>query len=245
MKKLLITFFVCAFSLSAFSQVTLIKKNGRKVEGVVVFYKAGKVFVATNINQSGAIGTRVGDIKQILTPIVRSVANMRKAYNKGSFAPVAERGSKTVTDNRSLGWGKRAAFYFGMSLFREGKVSAAEKVFEAAIGCVNGSDPELDNQLLALGVAFCKAKSASKVERILKTMAKDLKFDAKPFFYNLQGDLLAKQDKKPQAVLAYYKSYMIGTSSGWERGYAKSQIAKIYTEDDDPRAAKIKLLEQP
>jgi len=243
MKKLLIAFFVCSLSFNAFSQITLIKSNGQKIEGSIITYKSGKVSISEK--GKGAIGFKISDIKQIISSAPASVRGMRDAYNRGKYAGVATPKGKAAADkNKNLGWGKRAAFYYGMSLLRKGDAAAAEKVFKNSISCVDGNDPELDDQLVKLGEAFCKLKTrgGAGVETILKSLAKKLKVDAKPFFYNIQGDLLVIQDKKPQAVLAYYKTFMIDTSCGWERGYAKSQIANIYKENNDPRAEKIKKL---
>ena len=64
--------------------------------------------------------------------------------------------------------------------------------------------------------------------------------DARPYFYNLQGDILAKLDKTSQAVLAYYKTVLLDKTSSYEKGYAKSKIAEIYKKQgDSARVAKL------
>lgn len=244
MKNLIFTL-IFAVSISAAAQIKLYKPGGQVLEGSGVEYKSGKIV----LQMKGGTGKTLHDVTQILkieSPFDGSKAGMWRRFLGGDFKLVGgPAGKKLQDENRFLGWGKRIAFAYCYALIKNGNVKEAVTILGRANACMRGVNDKLDSQLISIALAYADLAngSAPRAMKKLDSIAKDLEEDARPFFYNLQGDILTKMDKTSQAVLAYYKTILLDQTSGYERGYAKTKITEIYTKQGDTaRVAKLKKL---
>ena len=243
MKSLILTL-IFAVSLSATAQVKVYKPGGKVLEGSEVKYKTGKIVLAMSTG-----GNTLHDVTQVLrieSPMDGRKAGMWKRLLAGDFELVGGDAGKTLEEtNRFLGWGKRIAFAYCYSLIKNGNLKEAMTILGRAGGYMRGTNDKLDSQLITIALAYADFAngSSSRALKKLDSVANNLEQEARPFFYNLQGDILTKMDKTSQAVLAYYKTVLLDKTSGYERGYAKAKITDIYTKQGDTaRAAKVKKL---
>ena len=75
-----------------------------------------------------------------------------------------------------------------------------------------------------------------------KKVVKELLPEAKPFYYNIEGELFLKDGDDNQAVLSFYKTLLLDKTTPYERAFAKSKIQGVYKKLKDPRAEQIKSL---
>ena len=238
-----------ALGLSA-QQEELVKSNvieihvgGKVLRGPSLEYRGGKVHLA--LARGGSTGYDIDRIGKIVSPMPTKVRQMWNAFLTGSFEKVATPyGKKVMEDNRFLGWGKRAAFAYGYSLIKLGKAKEGQPVLSRAGGYVRGTDDKLDAQLIALGVAAAEMSNNKKkdAKQQLQKVVKDLRPEAKAFYYNIEGDIFIKEGDENQAVLSYYKALLLDKSNPYERAYAKTKIQAVYKKLKDPRAEQIKSL---
>ena len=246
MKKLILSLFVLAVCMPASAQVTVYLKGRKKLDAAAISYRAGKLAVTMKSPDGTRAGATmkkdVSDVLRVVSPIPANVQKVLGAFERGKFDLV---GSAQVTPlveaNRFLGWGKRIAFVQAFSMIKSGKTAEAKKLLKKARGFMRGGEDELDSQLIIIAQALADLKdgSSSKASMALKGIKESVELGAKCFYYNLQGDILVASNKKPLAVLAYYKSFLLDETNDYERNYAKSQIEGIYKEQNDPRLAKI------
>ncbi|NQZ56222.1 MAG: hypothetical protein HRT88_01965 [Lentisphaeraceae bacterium] len=243
MKKILFTLICLSLCCSTVAQVILVTSKGSRKKGESVFYKSGKVGLT---NKGVSQKYSLDSIRQIISKKPNSLAIIFSAYDKGDFSAAANaKALEAINTNKYLGWGKRAAFYYSMALLRSGKHAEAKVILSKARGYIPGEDRKLDKQLVELGLSLCEVKAGSTigVEKSIKALIKTIEPEAKPFFYNLEGDYLVMKGKKPQAKLSYYKALLLKKDgSSYERLYAKKQIAKIYADSKDPRAEEVQKL---
>ena len=244
MKKLIISLLL-AVTFSATAQIKIYKLGGKVLEGPKVTYKTGKVV----LSMKGGEGSTLHDVTQILrieSPLDGSKANMWKRFLAGDFELVGGKAGKGLQDaNRFLGWGKRIAFAYCYSLIKNGDTANATQILGRVGGYMRGNNDVLDMQLITIALAYVDFVNGAtpRAQKKLDGIASKLEEDARPFFYNLMGDILAKQDKTSQAVLAYYKTVLLDKTSPYEKDYAKSKITEIYKKQGDTaRVAKLKNL---
>ncbi|MCM8525207.1 MAG: hypothetical protein NE327_01735 [Lentisphaeraceae bacterium] len=251
MNKLVISviFFALTLGLSAQenemvrSNVIEIHTGGKVLRGPSVEYRGGKVHLS--LGEQGTTGYDIDKIQKIVSPMPSNLRKMMNAFYAGRYELVAGKaGLSVVEELRFLGWGKRAAFAYGYSLIKIGKPKEGQPVIRRAAGYVRGSDEALDRQLLSLASASAELAnnkdSAAKSE--IAKVVKDLLPEAKPIYYNIEGDLYSKAGDENQAVLSYYKTLLLDQTNPYERHYAKEKIQAIYKKLNDPRADKIKSL---
>lgn len=251
MKNLIIAvcFFFLAFGLSAQEQkmvrsnVIEIHVGGKVLRGPEITYRGGRVHLAIG-EGSGTTGYEIDKIQKIVSPMPTKVRSMWRAFLAGKFDTVAKFGKSVMEEQRFLGWGKRAAFAYGYSLIKTGKFKEAQPVLSRSFGYVRGSDDNLDKQLVSMAMAAAEVTNGkhSAASTMLKKFVKDLLPEAKPLYYNIEGDLFLKAGDESQAVLSYYKTLLLDQTNPYERGYAKAKIQGVYKKLKDPRAEKIKNL---
>ena len=243
MKKLIFAL-ILAVSFSAAAQIKIYKAGGKVLEGKSITYKSGKVVLEMKEG-----GKTLHDITQILkidSPFDGSKASMWKKFLVGDFKLVGGKAGKGLEEtNRNLGWGKRIAFAYCYSLIKNGNTKDAIAILGRANGYLRGLNDKLDSQLITISLAAIDFANgaAPRALKKLDGIAASLEEDARPYFYNLQGDILSKMDKGSQAVLAYYKTILLDRTSRYEHGYAKSKITEIYkSQGDTARIAKLNKL---
>jgi hypothetical protein len=242
-KKLFISLlFIASCSLSA--QVKLYKVGGVVLEGPSVSYKTGKIVLAMKDDK----GSTLHDITHVLriesSMSVRS-AGMWKRFLSGDFKLVGGNAGKSEAEAlRYLGWGKRITFAYCYSLIKSGNTKDAAVLLGRAKGYMRGNDDVLDQQLLTIAQAYVDVANGAhpRAQKKLSIIAKKLSEDARPYFYNLQGDILIKEEKGNLAVLSYYKTLLLDKTSSYEKAYAKSKISEIYKAQKDSRVAKLNTL---
>ncbi|MCM8542735.1 MAG: hypothetical protein NE328_20885 [Lentisphaeraceae bacterium] len=225
------------------SNVIEIHTGGKVLRGPSVEYRGGKVHLS--LGEQGTTGYDIDKIQKIISPMPTNLRKMMNAFVAGRYELVAGKaGASVMEELRFLGWGKRAAFAYGYSLVKIGKPKEGQPVLSRAAGYVRGSDDALDKQLISLALASAEMannkNSAAKSQ--IQKVVKDLLPEAKPLYYNIEGDLFSKAGDENQAVLSYYKTLLLDQTNPYERKYAKEKIQAIYKKLKDPRADKIKNL---
>jgi predicted negative regulator of RcsB-dependent stress response len=256
MKKLLFIFALVSLCLPAFSQdneMVQAKRveihiGGKIVKGYSVKYKGGKVHLQISTGP-GTTAYRADQIDMIKAPMPSELKMVNGWIKTGQFDKVVKvisspKGKLVYDEQQFLGWGKRFTFGYCYSLIKMGRVADAEPLLRKTAGLVAGIEDKADKQMIEMcKVAIDVAKkkySAGKSK--LVAQVKKLEAECKPYFYNLQGDILKAENKAQEALIAYYKTFLLDRSNPWERGYAKAKITEVYKATNDPRASAIKNL---
>ena len=256
MKKILFTFALVSLLLPVFSQndkMVQAKRieihiGGKVIKGYSVKYKGGRIHLQFSTGK-GTTGYRIDQVSMIKAPKPRELKMVETWIKSGQFSKVVQviespKGSVIYKNQQFLGWGKKFTYSYCYALIKKGRLADAEPLLRTAAGLVAGPEDKADKQMIEIcKVAIDVAKkkySAGKTK--LAAQVKKLEVDCKPYFYNLQGDILSAENKAQEALIAYYKALLLDRSNPWQRGYAKEKITEVYKATNDPRASAIKNL---
>jgi hypothetical protein len=197
----------------------------------IKFYKKGEKF---------SFNKQIRNIERIVQPAPPQVQSMLKAFRDKKFAAIAEKGGSILKNNEHKGWGRMLSYIYATSLNRSGKAKEAVRVIEAGRFLIKGAGE--DGELL-LKCALAEShfvQKTGKAEKILADKVPVSEF-GKAAFYFIQGSIFEEQKKPNTAVLAYYKSIMIGRDHP-DCSESVKKVNSIYKKLDDPRKLPMSLL---
>ena len=256
MKKSIFIITTLILSLNVFAQDAEISQaqpyrvyQGKLVhKGIEIKYDAGKIKMKTSA-EGGWISYGASKIDKIDSPMPREVRYIIDRVNMGKFADVVNvmntaKGKTLMEQQYFCGWGKRLSAYYAYALIKEKKTGDVAKMLRTATGMVAGTDDQLDVQLVKVieAAAASASSKAGAAKGKLKELVQKMVIEVKPYYYNIEGDLLVAEGKKQEALLSYYKTFLLDRTNPWQRGYAKAKIAEVYKSTNDPRASLINKL---
>jgi hypothetical protein len=217
--------------------------KGKVAKGYGVHYKGGKVQLLISDGGSAFTKFDIGQVSKIKSPKPKILKDVMLRINRGKFSDVVKvmssgKGQELYVQNYYLGWGKRLAFGYCYALIKEGKASEALSLLKRARGFVHSEENVLDDQLLAIcfaAIDLAENKKAAAVTKLKKQMS-TLLDEAKPYLYNLLGDL---ESDNQLAVLSYYKTLLLDKTCVWQRYYARKRIMSIYDSQNDLRSKQL------
>ena len=228
------------------SQPFVVYPKGKPaVKGVAVRYHSGAIMLKTS-STGGELRFRSDQVVKIVSPTHRYVSGIRDFINAGKYKDAVKimktaAGKEVLRQQEYLGWGKRIAFYYAYALIKTGEKGEVNNILRNTRGFVPGSDDALDRQLIKICQAALESsnKKFGAAKSILKAEVEKLQPEVKPYFYNIEGDIFYAEKKPQEAVLSYYKTFLLDRTNAMERGYAKAKITQVYRDTNDPRASVI------
>lgn len=232
-------YFLILFMLGTglFAEVKIVTTDDGVKVGHKAEYAAGNIHFYPKPDSDFKHLIGIQKIKAIIQDETDSSKFLRQAFLKGKFLAIAsDTGYTLFKKNFHTGWGKKSAFYLAISYIKMGKFEDASKVIKEGKAQIAGENEAEDRLLLdvaSLYVEFGKNKKQFKLASFKRVKTPESSL-GKLYYYQLEGDLLTRDEKVSIAVLSYYKGIFLGIKST-ERKVVLAKIEKIYKSQNDPR----------
>jgi len=228
--------------LGAAADCYVVKRNGTKVKGVSVKAESDGT-LKLQMEKNGPIQTfKKGTYRYGYVSRPKEVASLERAAEGGKHDLILKHAPQVFDRYKYLGWGDHISFLEGMAYIEKKQFGQAKTSFERGS---NFRAKHSDELLQGMVLALLGLKEIDKAKPMLAKMMKSADRDMAAFSFNVQGDILAQEGKKKEAVLEYLKTLLLFRpgSVKRERSKAKTQAVALLKEMKDSRWQEIEKID--
>lgn len=244
MRTLLRAFFVSVFlgsSLSAFAQNTyVVMSSGTRRECSDVTAQAnGDLTISAGGTTKLTI--KRSQYKYVVTPKPSSVTALERAYTAKDHKAIAANAPAMFDKFKYLGWGGYIAAIQANSKLATGDAAGALRLAQSADStAIAGRYSDSVNKVkISALIALNRGDEAAPALENLKASKES---DLAAFAFLADGQLLEKQGRNDEAILAYLKTVLLFKDgvADTEKQQARQRVAALLEAKGDPRAKMFK-----